>query len=418
MTRVKTRSTPTITVPVTGLRLPAGTPLSTTRDLPGNSEVFAYDLGPKTVKVRLNGITKNIPFFKNCYHRKVERSYKAWSGYKTGNKGLTSYDQWNWIEGNDYATIPSPTAIEPLEDFIDEAFRAMRPRFKGDSNVLNYIYELRELHRFIPNIRSIRKALSGLGSFRNLSDISKVYSEAVLNLNFGIKPLIADTLRLNDDLLFYDQRLKEFCQKAGTLQHRRYIKKYHPSEVLGPTSMYAHGETYSVNVETDLCVRGATMYYYYNIIGLPSRPPQFDTLLRRAGLAAKYHGLRLGALPQAFWNAIPFSFLVDYVLKVSDWLGQLDLGAIDIEVVPLAFCVSDHRRDIFRSNMVGTTNAPGGDSAGTAFDYKVVKDETYRRIRIDDLSILSPSIDPLPAIDSLDDREKMLTINLVNVLRR
>jgi hypothetical protein len=40
-------------------------------------------------------------------------------------------------------------------------------------------------------------------------------------------------------------------------------------------------------------------------------------------------GLGLSLNPQIIWNAIPFTFLIDWVFGVSRWLGQFNVGNMD-----------------------------------------------------------------------------------------
>lgn len=384
------------------------------------TESISYEPGPKYHTVNINGIKRKIPFLKNCVHDVTKTITRPWSSYATTYGSPSVGFRWPAFETSAHYTdtYPSPDPL-PISTYIGASIREMYPKLKGESNLLNFIYELRELKTLIPSTKNIAAAIAAVQSSitQFLSLGSKVFSESVLNLNFGILPLIADIEALSSSLKLFKLKLYEFRKRAGTIQRRNYKQSIIvDSQTAGPKK-FPGGEEYTVVQDNILCNFTATLYYTYSIENLPSlkempdlsKSVEYKTFL-------KYMGLRTGALPEAFWNALPFSFLIDYVVKIGNWLGQLDLGALDITLTPVQYCYSIKRVDSYTHNML--INDPNASSSGSqrGFCYKTVK--RYSRTRVDDLSVLSMYLDPLPEVNSLDAREQWLVVNLINGLRK
>lgn len=193
------------------------------------------------------------------------------------------------------------------------AYGVMQPRFEGNISMLNFIIELkdfRSLARFLLN-KPLRKLSNMARRLRRKPkfDISKPLAELHLANEFALKPLISDIVNIScqiDELFTTVQQ--EFADAGRERNTRHYSEDFllteEPSFSATDEARYPH--LFAGLVES--LTFTASMEYCY----------QYDM---RSTLSAfvKYWGLT--ASKEAIWNALPFSFLIDYFLKVGDALA-------------------------------------------------------------------------------------------------
>lgn len=197
----------------------------------------------------------------------------------------------------------------------------MQPRFEGEISMLNFIYELkdfRDIAKYALKLRSgfvwdnflesLRKSLPECAA-----QPTKTAAQLHLVNEFAVKPLIADVLAIDQMLLHTVDYAQSLFAESGS----KYQKK-HYSEVIDQAGSWTDGENYDTNlkfmkfgnVTVDRFTATLRYQYKYNV------RPSWEAFVR-------YWGLRPTA--EVVWNAIPFSFIADYFIKIGNSLSAMEL---------------------------------------------------------------------------------------------
>jgi hypothetical protein len=189
---------------------------------------------------------------------------------------------------------------------------------------------------FKRTIRKLRKDDSG-------KSLVKLASEGVLLKEFAIDPFISDISKIIKDLINLELRLNELIRRQGTSQTRHYQipiseEDYSTSavtigsQVLGGytwQSRQHHAIEYYQRTYLLQPTYSATVRYSYrlNMEYVTKTRAILDTL-----------GVRLD--PSILWNAIPFSFMVDWFVDIQGLLSRFSTDNLGIDVSIEDFCSS------------------------------------------------------------------------------
>jgi len=201
------------------------------------------------------------------------------------------------------ATLPlAPPLVSVEQSWRKEAWSELIPQFNDGLSLFNFILELADL-------RSLLKAAMGVGktirALINPRDLGKTPADVLLTYSFGIAPLVDDVAALFDIFFNMDKRINEFIAKG------RENQSYHFRKMIDESTTVI-----STQKGVDLIESNKTQYfatlkgnYTYNL-------PNIWQAYKRA----------LGYQPTAerIWNAIPWSFTLDWAIKIADFLKQFD----------------------------------------------------------------------------------------------
>jgi hypothetical protein len=238
------------------------------------------------------------------------------------------------------------SSIEPTSAailaFNEEAFDAMTPSFEGEVQLTNFLLELTDLEvlfrlgtQWFRRAAFWRDVLKGSRKLRKLTlkELLSVSSKELANLHltyaFGVRPFIADVHELYKSLAGYERNISSFLAKRRVPQVRHYQKTVvqDSGQQLGGSTYYTTRTDY-----TRSSVLNATMKYTYDC-------PDIKTISDHSKVLRDMLGLRFG-LPQ-LWEAIPFSFVVDWFFRVQDFLDLHFQDPLwDINLTVIDFCVS------------------------------------------------------------------------------
>lgn len=189
---------------------------------------------------------------------------------------------------------------EVAEDFTRDAFFKCIDLMPEEVSITNFVLELSDLEAMCRNIAQV---LNLPGQF--------------LNWNFGWLPLIQDlkafislAKNVNDRL----KHLRKINKRWVTMTHHRRYTEEDNSPFSGPLGdpEYNVAPSFGMTVpryDVDVSIR-IGCYYDLDLGG-------WDTLLR-AFCAA----LGIDNVTKIVWNAIPFSFVVDWIANISEFLDQ------------------------------------------------------------------------------------------------
>jgi hypothetical protein len=207
------------------------------------------------------------------------------------------------------------------------AIQRMLPGIRPKTSAINSVYELKDVTTIGRTMRRLNEGLDALNNlivnlptgYRTLRQILKSGSDVYLQNKFNILPLLSDISVVANAMANVQNQLNKLIANAkkplhahwGTdLQNLQDIDTSYPIQSAftppGLVTLLGHCKYRTRRFQ-------ATLDYSYEV---ESYSPK--ELLGR-GLA-DYLGLTLS--PQVIWNAIPWSFVVDWVLGVGPWLSQ------------------------------------------------------------------------------------------------
>lgn len=215
---------------------------------------------------------------------------------------LNKYEKNYWTVQKGFPIIstyrPSQAGIvgEVPQTVRNEAWLGIQPRFKAPVSIANFLLELRDVKELLTLFGGIKGKLKRL---RREGDLTDPGAEYVLAYSFGLAPLVDDIRAIIEHAFNIGERLETYKRQGEELA------AYHWRRTLVD-------EIWSITTYRDCdVIRGwkevfmATLWATY----------QYEAIMSW-GLASQYLGLHMGWAE--IWNGIPFSFLLDYVLKIGD----------------------------------------------------------------------------------------------------
>lgn len=307
------------------------------------------------------------------------------------------------------------------------AFQAMRPSLKTDFSLLNFLYELKDFKHLakaaIGAFRSkesvILRLLNEIGITKQsfLASVNKGQtlqhlSQLYLSYNFAWKPFVSDVVQLVSALTGFEKKWKEFVKRANTNQQRYWgysipgtespESVYYTTDVGPPGGSVGDFTPYArvrVRKKADDGIRyHATMRYRYK---LPS-----DALSAAGLVKGLLDSLGVRRNPAILWNAIPYTFILDWVVNVSKLLDSVSLDNLEVQTEIVEFCHSAKRKKTV-SLTVQTNYQIGGSYNWTSErEMRVLTKTHYRR------AVGFPSRSALLAVSGLSGREISLLLAL------
>jgi hypothetical protein len=283
-----------------------------------------------------------------------------------------------------------PTAPAPLEVTVEmkrRAWASIEPQLNTGFSLFNFLWELKDIPRLMTDVAKWLKMVKHfqLPSSKTAADLHLAYS-------FAVKPLISDFTNIYNDLLNTEKRVNDFIEKGKKPQNFHYTEVLDEQITKGINTRRGYIEL----CESTEFHATARLRYKYR------KPSAFEGFRRVMGLRVT---------PEAIWNAIPFSFLVDYVLKVGKFLSQLDDDP-NLTVEILDYCDSIKRKAINREIVHTGSPNPSGQNLVQGGEGKPIwewEQSYYQR------SVGAPETGlALPAFDALSMRELVLVAALAH----
>lgn len=232
-----------------------------------------------------------------------------------------------WIDADVYcgsavapAKPPHGTLSEITEDLRKEAWQSMMPELNTGLSLTNFILELRDLSSLLRMGYKLKKLLSNLDPklFGSLTA-----AELTLTYSFGIKPLEADLKELFRLWNSIDKEINKFISAGKKVQSYHFQKSVTDDDVEISTNDASSLRRKTVEMYY------ATCKYRYEY----ERPPSWEAFRRVIGLRLT---------PETIWNAIPFTFVIDWVVNIAQFFRQFDDDP-NLKVVIVDYCDSMKR---------------------------------------------------------------------------
>lgn len=196
------------------------------------------------------------------------------------------------------------------QGYINDAFGDTKPDLT-EISLPNFLLELDD----IPRMFNVWK--KDLSLLRNLAN-------ARLNWSFGWKPFVSDTESILSVIKSVRDKLKAWNSKVGELMKRS--KTFHDlsTSASGSTGDYGGGWTIYWSVSRQYSLKAFLTYKLLRIQAVESA-----LTIMRAYLDA--FGFELN--PRIVWDAIPFSFVLDWFFDVGGWLQHHKYDTLELPIV-------------------------------------------------------------------------------------
>jgi hypothetical protein len=290
--------------------------------------------------------------------------------------------------------IPPPSGLTSLNA---GALQAMLPLIRPELSVVNSALELKDFKSLKGTIRNISKLPQGLfrrgRALKNIANILRVAADVYLQKKFNIDPLISDVHGIYRAVANTERRINGLISRAGKLQVSHYKKSLDASnsttETAGPVACgeFVHeggqaavpsyaSATHTRFVANDASSFHAQLQYNYHYSAYQ---------LEHARVLALLDAFGVNLNPAIVWNAIPWSFVVDWLVDVGRWLGTQRIGNMDpkINIMQYLWSVRRSRRIYVTSKVTSRVYYPGTGLADmhppTSITHPVVTETAYRR---------------------------------------
>lgn len=274
----------------------------------------------------------------NCVHTRVHRSLAPmYATYrkKYNNNPASSYlkyeeQEWFWTTyfWTDCGSVRTPTIRTVVwKDLSASAMEAVLPTFsEGGESIVNFMLELKQLGGLFTLWKKSESLL------RNIAN-------GHLNVSFGWLPFISDVRRLRDSLANFQKKLRKLQEESGKPQWRHYRRPMDTVD-LPPVISLNKGnliDGYGACTLTRQC-KWITRPQYCATIGYTYYLPDMTETSNK--IKGYLDSLGIQGNPSIFWNAVPYSFVVDWFFNVGSWLNSLRVDNLSIPATVTDFCHS------------------------------------------------------------------------------
>lgn len=279
---------------------------------------------------------------------------EAFGSLSSPSKGLPSL-----YKVDEYGFIPDPVGLNTL---IGHSLKAMLPQIKPELSLPNSIYELKDYRGLVRNVRKLVSKLDvdqvlstwkrikripghlkrGLKGQMTLAQITGGGAGAYLQAEFNILPTLSDISAVQNAL----NNVRKEVEKLLSCEAKRLTRHFtcelgdysdYDQRVTGLSMPYITFASTPGGVGVDGKMQSQTSdvhrYAEYEIA-------QFHAEIEYSYYLSQFqreHAMLLGLLdklgvnlnPSIIWNAIPWSFVVDWVLGVNRWLDQFKLSNME-----------------------------------------------------------------------------------------
>jgi len=307
-----------------------------------------------------------------------------------------------------------------VASLIDRSLRAMLPGIKSQLSSINSVYELKDfasLRGTIAKLNNVfgrtklasrlsaakrRSVFPNASYYRRLRDtFSGKYgptlrehldasTDAYLQASFNILPLLSDIAGISRVISETLNRINDLVNRRGSLQRRHFTAALSdPSLITAPTN------TNFGIVDNSTYTNGYTPVYGGHLLGMTlTRVPELISASFHAEIEYNYNFTQyevenaqlLGFLdamgvnldPAIIWNAIPYSFMIDWLVGVNQWLSDRKRLLLNPKINIVRYLWSWNCTRIVRSSFKSYQHAAYSPDV-TDTRLPVVTESAYRR---------------------------------------
>jgi len=238
--------------------------------------------------------------------------------------------------------LPRPADYSVLEA---QALRKMLPGIKAELSLINSVIELKDFKSVAKTAANAAKLAVKRGftmrqqfrrAYRSLRrivnndvPIEATAAGAYLQAQFNVLPLISDVIAIKNAIARTEEQVRKLVNRAGVPQTTHFTRRLGAEATIEDSS-----SAYTfVRQPEDLNLNFLQYQRAYLSRKVVSDEPVFHAELdysfefsrwqvEHAQLLGLLDGLGVNLNPAIIWNAIPWSFVVDWLVGVSRWLSD------------------------------------------------------------------------------------------------
>jgi hypothetical protein len=273
---------------------------------------------------------------------------RPFGDYGSLDDGLPAFN----ANQSDGGFIPNP---DGLDSRLKTAMSSILPIVKSELSLPNFIYELKDFKRPAAKVvavlrqSSFKAALKKLGLTKQSLTFKQLLKGAAgqyLNTQFNILPLISDIGKITNALSRTERRLNDFITREGRPQNRHYVYSWQEyPDVFNEGTPTGSTHFLSAFGRTDCFAERKVTYspsrfhvqvqFNYNYTGYQRENARWLAYLDAFGIQLN---------PAIIWNAIPWTFVVDWVAGIGPWLDSMKVSNLEPQINIRRFLWSIKRR--------------------------------------------------------------------------
>jgi hypothetical protein len=228
--------------------------------------------------------------------------------------------------------IPAPL---DLDNLIGAGLKSILPIIKPKLSLINSLIELRDfetlpatfqkLSRFQFGSLSPLQWLKGFyGPNAGARSGTRIAADVYLQWKFNVQPLISDVMAIKASLQQVAKRINDLVTRSGRTIESHWTRSWREHEDAEEDQFHGYGPGFPVPncYGTFLTKRRVTTLPSLFHLQLKYNYNYTEYQIRFAGLNALLDMVGVNFNPRIIWAAIPWSFVVDWVFGVGQWLDQ------------------------------------------------------------------------------------------------
>jgi len=235
--------------------------------------------------------------------------------------------------------IPLPVKLEELKAM---SLRTMLPAIKAELSLLNSVFELKDFKTLPRTLLKMKDLMERLGSrFKKDASLMRMLrggADGYLQAQFNILPLLSDISGLRAALSRSERRINDLVNRSGRPQRRHFA--YNWVEYTDSYERKGVNATIRPLVGPEVSHNRTQLYadrYVYNSSSIFHAEVEFNFnftqyQLEHARALALLDAVGVNFNPAIIWNAIPWSFVVDWVAGVGRWLSQFTIAQMEPKI--------------------------------------------------------------------------------------
>lgn len=256
-------------------------------------------------------------------------------------------------------------ASVPWASLSSTALQAMLPSFQKDNSWINFVLELKDFRRIGESLTSgfLSKweKISSLAGFKKRDRPFAKLAKSHLSYSFAWAPLYRDLESLVNTMTGLKSRFDQLVRRQKKPQ-----QSYWGTTVAG-TSTARTLHSFGNDGPTGGWVGPFLGKYYWNVILNESKGIRYSATVRYRFTMPDVIGSTLGQLkavldvlgvspnPAIIWNAIPFTFVIDWLVNVGRFLNSMRVDNLDFKTEISDFCHSAKFERTIQMEMGGNT---------------------------------------------------------------
>lgn len=316
-------------------------------------------------KVAMKGVDRRVV----ANYRRFKERFGAFGQHTAGLNSMTES-----VFGS-LSFVPKPLGLSNL---VEASLKGMLPHIRAELSLVNSVIELKDFRSLLPALKSYKKTFQNVSelvkhSFTNrpirtgrnpwslirrsfapekgftLRELLHSTADGYLQAQFNILPFITDVCKVFRAFARLSKVMNNLVRNQGRLRTSHYVNTFIPSQFTGADAEV----TYSLDLDQFAGTEnnGSGKIGCYRAYGhqlhvvrkvLVDEPAEFHAEVEYNYYLSQYQNehaqvltlldlLGVNLSPAILWNAIPWSFVVDWMFDVSRYLG--DRKQINMEPV-------------------------------------------------------------------------------------